>query len=178
MTDPDEGSNDAAACLALLRRSGDTLATAESLTAGLICATLAAVPGASDVLRGGVAAYAGDVKTSVLGVEPAVIAEHGVVSAPCAAAMAEGAQALLRATWAVAATGVAGPTRQEGKPVGTVFVAVAGPSGVRGRELALSGSRDDVRRGSVSAALGLLRCIVSESTGSLAEDVVVEEESR
>ncbi len=121
------GGTDAADCLHRLRMLGHTLATAESLTAGLVCATLAAVPGASDVLRGGVVAYASDVKATVLGVDPAVIAAYGVVSAECAGAMARGAATLLQATWAVSTTGVAGPDRQEDKPVGTVHVAVAGP---------------------------------------------------
>lgn len=169
---------DAVACWELLRRAGDTVATAESLTAGLLCATLAEVPGASEVLRGGIASYASDVKISVLGVDRAIVAAHGVVSAACAAAMAEGARSLLSATWAVATTGVAGPTRQEGKAVGTVFVAVAGPDGAHGRELALPGSRDDVRRATVAAALDLLRCILSRPTGSLVGDVVTKEESR
>ncbi len=76
-------------CLDQLRTAGHTLATAESLTAGLVSATLAAVPGASDVLRGGVVAYASDVKIAVLGVDPALVATHGVVSAECARAMAQ-----------------------------------------------------------------------------------------
>lgn len=160
----------AAACLGLLRGAGSTLATAESLTAGLVCATLAAVPGASDVLRGGVAAYASDVKVAVLRVDSTIVAGHGVISAACAAAMAAGARDLLGAGWAVATTGVAGPAQQEGKPVGTVFIAVAGPGVARVRELALTGCRDDVRRGSVRAALELLRCELSEQAGSLVGD--------
>ena len=168
----------AARCLDLLRRRGSTLATAESLTAGLVCSTLAEVPGASDVLRGGVAAYATDVKTRVLGVPRVVVAEHGVVSAECAAAMAAGARSLLGATWAVATTGVAGPSRQDGLPVGTVYVAVAGPGAVRQRRLALPGGRADIRHGSVCAVLELLDGVLSETPGSLADDCAVEEESR
>ncbi len=153
----------AAVCLDLLRSTGGTLATAESLTAGMICATLAGVAGASDVLRGGVAAYATDVKTSLLGVDPQLVARHGVISAECAEAMAVRARALLGATWALSATGVAGPTRQEDKPVGMVFVAAAGPDIIVVRELALSGSRDEVRVGSVTAALDLLAITLTQS---------------
>jgi nicotinamide-nucleotide amidase len=146
--------------LTLARDRAETVATAESLTAGLVAATLADVPGASDVLRGGVVAYATDVKTSVLGVSPSLVAAHGVVSAECAVEMAERACRLLRSSLAVATTGVAGPTEQEGKPVGTVFVAVARASGEQDRTqvrgLALTGSRQEIRRASVAAALGLL----------------------
>lgn len=147
----------AAACLEALRARGETLATAESLTAGLVCATLASVPGASDCLRGGLAAYATDVKSSVLGVDPALIDRHGAVSAECAAAMARCATRLFGADWAAATTGVAGPTEQDGRPVGTVFVAVAGPAGESEvGALALSGDRAFIRRAAADAALELL----------------------
>jgi nicotinamide-nucleotide amidase len=150
----------AARCLEDLRRARQTLATAESLTAGLVCATLAAVPGASDVLRGGLAAYATDVKSSVLGVDPAVIATHGAVSSECAAEMALRAVELFGADWAVSATGVAGPDPQEGKPPGTVFIAVAGPRDVDVQRLSLSGTRDEIRRASVLEVLSRLASTV------------------
>jgi nicotinamide-nucleotide amidase len=146
----------AARCLDLLRSAGHTVATAESLTAGLVSATLAGVPGASDVLRGGLVAYAGDVKTSVLGVDDALVATYGVVSAECALAMAHGGAALLGSTWGVATTGVAGPDRQEDKPVGTVYVAVCGPGVEQVRPLALGGSRRQIRLATVVEALALL----------------------
>jgi nicotinamide-nucleotide amidase len=146
----------AASCVDALRQRAETLATAESLTAGLVCSTLAEVPGASDVLRGGLAAYATDVKVAVLGVDPAVVAEHGVVSAACVQEMARRACSLFASDWALATTGVAGPTEQEGRPVGTVFVAVCGPGRLETRELTLAGTRDDVRRGAVGHVLSLL----------------------
>jgi len=147
----------AAACLDLLRARHATVATAESLTAGLVCATIGTVPGASDALRGGLAAYATAIKTSLLGVDAVVIDRHGVVSAECAEAMAQCARPLFDADWAVATTGVAGPTEQDGHPVGTAFVAVAGPRGEAVvRALALSGDRGRIRREAVSAALTLL----------------------
>ncbi|MGI8578016.1 MAG: CinA family protein [Nocardioidaceae bacterium] len=155
MTDANEEL--AAECLALLRRRAETLATAESLTAGLVCSTLAAVSGASDILRGGIAAYATDVKTSVLRVDPELIVSHGVVSAECARAMASGVRGLFEATWSVSTTGVAGPSRQENEPVGTVYVAVAGPDDVHVQHLQLSGSRHDIRESAVTAGLSLLR---------------------
>jgi nicotinamide-nucleotide amidase len=151
----------AAACLDALRKRGETVATAESLTAGLVCSTLATVPGASDCLRGGLAAYATDVKSSVLGVDPTLIERHGVVSAECAEAMADCARLLFGADWSVATTGVAGPTGQEGKPVGAVFVAVAGPSmAPRTDSLRLGGDRASIRRQAADAALALLATLV------------------
>ncbi len=147
----------AAHCLSRLRVRGETLATAESLTAGLISSTLAAVPGASDVLRGGIAAYATDVKTSLLGVPAEVVERHGVVSAECAEAMAARGRVVFDSDWVVAATGVAGPDEQEGRPAGTVYVAVAGPDVVRTQELWLEGDRRQIRSAAVAAALSLLR---------------------
>jgi nicotinamide-nucleotide amidase len=151
----------AARCLDLVRSCGQTVAVAESLTAGLVSAALAAVPGASDVLRGGVVAYATEVKSSLLGVDPELLAAYGAVSAACAGAMARGAARLLGATWGVATTGVAGPDRQENKPVGTVFVAVAGPGVDQARALSLDGNRQQIRVASVAAALTLLSDQVS-----------------
>jgi nicotinamide-nucleotide amidase len=145
-----------------LRARGQTVSTAESLTAGLVCATLATVPGASDCLRGGLAAYATDVKSSVLGVDPDVINRYGAVSAECAEAMAQSARRLFGGEWAVAATGVAGPAEQDGLPVGTVFVAVAGPSGPTVVDaLRLPGGRDHVRREAMEAAMALLLRLVA-----------------
>ncbi len=147
----------AARCLAQLAARGQTLATAESLTCGLVAATVAEVPGASTVLRGGLAAYATDVKVSVLGVDDGLVERFGVVSPQCAEAMATRARVLFAADWAVATTGVAGPDRQEDRPVGTVFVAVAGPDGlVHSQGLHLSGGRAEIRGSTVTAVLGAL----------------------
>ncbi|MGH3473104.1 MAG: CinA family protein [Nocardioidaceae bacterium] len=148
-----------------LRARGQTLATAESLTAGLIAATVAAVPGASDVLRGGLAAYASDVKSTVLGVPADLLASQGVISAGCARAMATRARVVFEADWAVAATGVAGPDAQEGKPVGTVYVAAAGPGVVRVQQLDLTGTRQQIRWSSVESALSLLHDLLAVSPG-------------
>lgn len=148
--------------LKLIAVRGETLATAESLTGGLLGATITVVPGASAVYRGGVVAYATDLKVSVLGVARATVAEHGVVSSECAAEMAEGALRVTGATWALATTGVAGPDEQEGKPVGTVFVAVAGPVS-EVRELRLAGDREAIRDETVRQAALLLAELLSES---------------
>lgn len=149
-----------------LRGTGQTLATAESLTGGLLCATLVDVPGASDVLRGGVVAYLADSKRDVLGVDQDLLERVGTVHADVAAAMAEGAVRVLGSTWGLATTGVAGPEPSEGKPVGTVHVAVAGPGGAQTRELSLHGDRRLIREQAVDAALSLLIGRLREETAS------------
>jgi PncC family amidohydrolase len=153
----DDAYDDAAAVLAALSEAGQTLAVAESLTGGLLAATLTDVPGASAVFRGGVCAYATDVKTALLDVPEALVRSEGVVSAAVAEAMARGAVHALGATYALGTTGVAGPDPQEGMPVGTVFVAMAGPQGVLSRRLRLSGDRPAIRRDTCLVALGMLR---------------------
>jgi nicotinamide-nucleotide amidase len=147
-----------------LRGTGQTVATAESLTGGLLCATLVDVPGASDILRGGVVAYLPQSKTEVLGVDPDLIERVGTVHPDVAAAMAEGAIRVMDSTWGVATTGVAGPEPSEGKPVGTVHVAVAGPGGVQTRDLSLHGDRALIREQAVDAALSLLIGRLGEET--------------
>lgn len=147
--------------IALLRARSEQVATAESLTGGGVCAALTAVSGASAVVAGAVVAYLPRVKSEVLQVSPELIATHGVVSAACAEAMARGAATRLRTQWAVATTGVAGPQESEGRPVGTVFVAVHGPNGRREQgtshsALLLGGDRDGIRSATVTAALQLL----------------------
>lgn len=144
----------------LLQARGATVATAESLTGGLVAEVLTDAPGASRSYRGGVVAYATELKVSVLGVPRSVVEEHGVVSGPCARAMAEGARRLTGATYAVSTTGVAGPDQQEGKPVGRVHVAVAGPDGTVDDELDLAGGRDEVRNAACAAALSALSAVV------------------
>ncbi len=151
--------------LEMLRRRGESLGTAESITAGLVASTLAMVPGASDVLRGGIAAYAEDLKVDVLGVDAAVIARHGVYSAECAEAMALAALETLRVDWAVSTTGVAGPDAQQGHPAGEVYVAAAGasrPELARSRRVDLAGDRNDIRSGAALAALELLASMLAE----------------
>jgi nicotinamide-nucleotide amidase len=138
-----------------LRERGETLATAESLTGGMLGSLITSIPGASDVYVGGVVSYSTDVKERLLHVSPSTISAYGVVSAESALHMAHGAQELMGSTWAVATTGVAGPEEQEGKPVGLVYVAVAGP-GDDVRELRLDGDRAAIRTRSCEEALLLL----------------------
>ncbi|HET7800181.1 MAG TPA: nicotinamide-nucleotide amidohydrolase family protein [Humibacillus xanthopallidus] len=141
--------------VALLTERGETVASAESLTAGLVAATVADTPGASVVLLGGVVAYAARVKVELLGVPAELVDRVGTVHPDVAVAMAEGVRARLGATWGLSTTGVAGPGPAEGKPSGTVHVAVAGPSGTATEALELKGGRAAVRSGAVRAVLML-----------------------
>ena len=140
-----------------LVEKGLRLAVAESCTGGMVMSRLTDVPGSSAWLLGGVVAYDNAVKVQQLGVPPQLIAAHGAVSEPVAAAMAEGARAKLDADVAVAVTGIAGPTgATPDKPVGTVAVALAGPS-PRSRVFHFPGDRAMVRQFSVAAALDMVR---------------------
>jgi len=141
----------------LLAGAGQTVAVAESLTGGQLAAALTEQSGASATFRGGVVAYATDLKESLAGVPEPLLSAHGPVAPETAAALAAGARDRLRADWGLSTTGVAGPTEQDGVPVGTVFVAVAGPRGGQVRRLRLPGSRDRVRLLTVTSALDLLR---------------------
>ncbi|MCX6421065.1 MAG: CinA family protein [Actinobacteria bacterium] len=141
----------------LLTKRGETVAVAESLTGGMVCAAITAIPGASVVLRGGVVAYATELKATLLGVSPELLEERGPVDPDVAVAMAHGARIRCGATYGLATTGVAGPDSQGGFPPGTVHVAVVSADGSEFvRTLHLSGDRASVRATSVAAALELL----------------------
>jgi nicotinamide-nucleotide amidase len=142
---------------------GLTVATAESCTGGLLAARLTERPGSSAWVLGGVTAYANSAKEQLLGVPAEMLAEHGAVSPEVAVALAEGARARFGADVGVGITGVAGPGGgTPDKPVGTVHVCVAGPDGREARVLRLPGSREHVRDRSVTAAMHLLRALVSD----------------
>ena len=145
----------AADVVRLALERGCTIATAESLTAGLVTAALAEVPGCSAVLRGGVVAYATDVKAQVLGVEAGLLAH--VVSGEVAGSLAERACAVLGADLGIGTTGVAGPDPLDGQPPGTVWIAVHDGRRTRTevRGLSLRGDRAEIRAGTVRACLDL-----------------------
>jgi nicotinamide-nucleotide amidase len=115
------------------------------------------MPGSSATFRGSVVVYATDLKESLAGVPGPLLASSGAVSAETAGALAAGARERLGATYGIGATGVAGPTEQEGHPVGTVHLAVSGPDGSVVRTLRVPGDRDRVRQITVTVALELLR---------------------
>lgn len=141
-----------------LRARGWTIATAESCTGGLLAGRLTKLPGSSDVVEGGIVSYSDAVKERALGVDPALLAAHGAVSAEVAEAMATGARERLGVDVAISTTGIAGPGGgSDDKPVGTVHVAVAAPEGTIVRHLRLPGDRTRVRELTTTAALHLLR---------------------
>lgn len=147
---PDDVS---ARLVAAATEAGLTLATAESLTAGRVAATVADVPGASAVLRGGVVSYAVDVKHSVLGVDAQRLAEHGPVDPVVAEQMAAGARRVCGADLGVSTTGVAGPEAHGGQEVGTVWIGVSSAAGTRSLLRHFAGDREAVRNQSVVVAL-------------------------
>jgi nicotinamide-nucleotide amidase len=141
----------------VLRARGESVAAAESLTAGLFCATLAEVPGASAVLRGGVVVYATDLKAVLAGVPGELLAAHGPVSPETAAALAEGVRDRCTADWGIGLTGVAGPDPVDGHGPGRVYLGISDGHRTDVVELALPGDRAAIRRAAVDAAVtGLL----------------------
>ena len=136
---------------------GITIATAESLTAGMVSAILADTPGASAMLRGGVVSYSNSVKRDLLHVPQELLDAVGSVDGDVAAAMAQGARTACGADLAVATTGVAGPREHDGKPVGTVFIGVASADGATSYLYSFEGTRAEIRALACEAALERLR---------------------
>jgi PncC family amidohydrolase len=142
---------------AVLVERGFTVATAESCTGGLVAHLLTEIPGSSRYVRGGVVAYADDVKRTELAVPAEVLAAHGAVSAQVALAMAEGVRRRLGTDLGVGVTGVAGPDGgSDAKPVGLVYVAVAGIGPAEVRRCLWPGDRSENKRLSAAAALEML----------------------
>ncbi|MFB8006712.1 CinA family protein [Nocardia sp. NPDC056000] len=139
-----------------LKGAGQTVATAESLTAGLLAATIAGIPGASAVLRGGLIVYATELKHDLAGVSADTLATDGPVAASTAEQLAVGARRTCGADWGIGLTGVAGPDPQDGREVGTVFLGIAGVQGTEVIRLKLSGDRWTIRVGAVRAAVAEL----------------------
>ncbi len=156
-------SDDARGLVADLTVRKQSVATAESLTAGLLAATLAGVPGASEVLRGGLITYTEYTKVVLAGVAPQILDEVGAVAGPTARALAVGARQRCDATWGVGLTGVAGPEPHGGHEVGTVFMGLAGPedhSVTEVVELQFTGTRWDIRISAVRESISRLRALV------------------
>jgi nicotinamide-nucleotide amidase len=135
---------------------GVTIATAESLTAGMVSAALATVPGASATLQGAVVSYQNQVKTGLLGVDASLLERNGAVDAEVARQMAEGARLRMHADIAVATTGAAGPEPHGGKPVGTVYIGVATGTGSEAIPCSFGGDRASIREQACEAALTVL----------------------
>ena len=149
---------DPVALLAALRERGWTVGVAESLTGGLVVATLVDVPGASASVRGGVVAYDTAVKASLLGVDDALLAEHGPVHPEVARQMADGVRRAMTVDGkpsdvGIATTGIAGPESPDGQPVGTVHIGIATPDGVFATSWVFAGGRAAIRDATVAQAI-------------------------
>jgi len=145
--------------LELLRGRGETLAVAESVTGGCIQARLTAIPGSSEAFLGGAVVYSAGAKARLADVDPALIRSHGTVSEPVTRALAEGIARRLGATWGLATTGNAGPSEDKDgpAPVGTCFMAVAGPGGTSSQARSFPGNRGDLQARTATWALDFLR---------------------
>lgn len=145
----------------LIERLGElewSIATAESLTGGLVCAELVSVPGASARVRGGIVAYASDLKRDLLGVDGTILALHGAVQSKVARQMAEGVRERLslggeRVDVGISTTGIAGPDSPDGQPVGTVYIGVSTPLGTRVELFQFDGTREQIRAETVRRAV-------------------------
>jgi nicotinamide-nucleotide amidase len=157
-------TDDARGLVADLTVRNQSIATAESLTAGLLAATIAGVAGASEVLRGGLITYTEHTKVLLAGVAPEILDEVGPVAAPTARALAVGARQRCESTWGVGLTGVAGPEPHGGHQVGRVFMGLAGPddhSVTEVVDLQFSGTRWDIRIAAVRESISRLRALVA-----------------
>jgi nicotinamide-nucleotide amidase len=145
------------AVLGSLKARGETLAIAESMTGGLLAARLAAIPGASEVFLGGATVYSAKAKIALLGLGAGRLMHEGTVSEATSRALAEAVRMKLGATWGLGLTGNAGPGAEGDAPLGTVFVALAGPDGTEAKAYTLPGDRADVQLRATACALDLLR---------------------
>jgi len=146
------------ALAAALRARGWRLATAESCTGGLVAAACTSLAGSSDWFERGFVTYSNEAKSELLGVAPALLAAHGAVSEPVAAAMAEGARRRFASDLAAATTGIAGPGGgTEEKPVGLVYIGIADEAASSARRFLFHGDRSLIRELAVKAALDLIR---------------------
>lgn len=158
------------ALIQTLVRRAESISCAESLTGGLVTAELIRPTGASEVVKGGLVAYATEIKLRLLGVPSDVISDHGTVSAQTALAMARGVSQMFDSTWGLATTGVAGPGDHEGKPAGTVFIALTRGCGDSEtsdvQRHAFSGGRDEVRRATSVEAVNMVALMLDITAGT------------
>lgn len=147
-----------------LMQKGWSLGVAESCTGGLLAHSITNLPGSSDFFRGGIVAYANDVKGALLKVKAAILEDYGAVSRETALAMARGARQVLKVDVAAAITGIAGPGGGTvDKPVGTVWIAIIHPGGDQAQLFQMQGDRLQVKQQSAQAALEMLLAVIPDS---------------
>lgn len=156
----DENKGLVAQIIDAMKKNGETLSTAESITGGAISSALVAVPGASEIFKGGITAYSDEVKIAQLKVDPKLIEKHSAISEQVADAMAQGAIETFKTTWAIATTGVAGPGPVGSHAAGTVWLSIRGPVN-QTTALALSGERETVRNAATSSAIAAFARILN-----------------
>ncbi|HQG01580.1 MAG TPA: competence/damage-inducible protein A [Fervidobacterium sp.] len=150
----------------LLKDNGLTVSFAESCTGGLISSTFVDIPGVSDVYKGGVITYSNESKMKILGVAQETLEKHGAVSEECVREMVDGCKRLFNSSFAVAVSGIAGPSGEsEEKPVGTVCIALATPTKIISSTHLLRGDRNSIRRRSMLFSFDILRRGVLEWLG-------------
>jgi nicotinamide-nucleotide amidase len=149
--------------IAYLNERGETIAVAESLTAGGLANMLTCASGSSSVFVGGITAYRNEIKSTMLDVDPNIILQHTVVSEEVANAMADGARKVFGTTWAISTTGAAGPDPLEGHEAGSVWISIRGPIN-QAIQLNLEGGREQVRNGTISTAIGTFARILKFRT--------------
>jgi len=140
----------------ILKKHNHTISVAESLTGGLICSRLTRLAGSSDFFLGGIVSYHTLVKVQQVGVDPKLIATHGVVSEEVAKAMADGVRKRLKSDIGLSATGVAGPDPQNGVPVGVVWVGMSVAGELKAKKFVFDGTREDIRQKASQEALGMV----------------------
>ena len=161
------------AVLEALRERGHTLSVVESCTGGMLGEIVTSVPGSSDAFAGGWITYTNALKASLVGVPRTVLEQIGAVSRECAIAMAIGGRERSGADWTLAITGIAGPGgATDYKPVGLVWIALAGPEGPQARQFRFKGDRAQVRLWSARSALGMLRLALLEESMTLVGQLV------
>ena len=149
--------------VAYLEDRNETVAVAESVTAGGLGHALTFTPGASQVFVGGIIAYSNDVKVNILGIDRSLIEKVSVVSEVVADAMADAVKEKFGTTWGIATTGIAGPGDYQGIPEGTVWVSIRGPIN-QTIQLQLDSGREGIRTGAISSAIGTFARILSYRT--------------
>ena len=156
MLDPDKKLPSMKSLVSLLAKHNLTLASCESLTGGLFAKSFTEIPGAGSIFKGGLVVYSPEAKIKLAKVSPLILKKYGVISEQCAREMAQNTQQLLNTDLSISFTGNAGPSAQENKPVGLVFIGLATPKRLISKSYQFEGSRTEIRKKVVEAGVRLI----------------------